>query len=289
MRWNLRLTAAERGVWKSTEMRRRLADARLGDQRREDVRAVDRDTDHHPPRGPRRHLRRVGVLAHGPAHLRARQGRRPQAQDPGGADEVGWRPRSPRGWDATGHCLRPDARTASAAVRPAGRSPEPNKARRTATTARRGGPFSPPACRGVRGGHGLLRRWAVRDAAIRSGPARSTRVAPAMRGAPPVTTLGCAGPAGRGTSNTRSAYCASCHAVRAIDAHEVCRLCWRNAGRSRGPDHTVDPIGANRHGQQLFFADMHKALTGKGPAVIDKTDPTRRCHRRFRTVSSSCS
>ncbi len=29
MRWNLRLTAAERGVWKSTDMRRRLADAGL--------------------------------------------------------------------------------------------------------------------------------------------------------------------------------------------------------------------------------------------------------------------
>jgi putative transcriptional regulator len=29
VRWNLRLTAAERGIWKSTEMRRRLADAGL--------------------------------------------------------------------------------------------------------------------------------------------------------------------------------------------------------------------------------------------------------------------
>ena len=29
MRWNLRLTAAEAGIWKSTEMRRRLADAGL--------------------------------------------------------------------------------------------------------------------------------------------------------------------------------------------------------------------------------------------------------------------
>ncbi len=29
MRWNLRLTAAEQGIWKSTEMRRRLADAGL--------------------------------------------------------------------------------------------------------------------------------------------------------------------------------------------------------------------------------------------------------------------
>ena len=29
MRWNLRLTAAEAGIWKSTEMRRRLAEAGL--------------------------------------------------------------------------------------------------------------------------------------------------------------------------------------------------------------------------------------------------------------------
>ncbi|WP_024875933.1 helix-turn-helix domain-containing protein [Saccharomonospora piscinae] len=29
MRWNLRLVAAEQGIWKSTEMRRRLADAGL--------------------------------------------------------------------------------------------------------------------------------------------------------------------------------------------------------------------------------------------------------------------
>lgn len=29
MRWNLRLTAAEVGIWKSTEMRRRLAEAGL--------------------------------------------------------------------------------------------------------------------------------------------------------------------------------------------------------------------------------------------------------------------
>ena len=29
MRWNMRMKAAERGIWKSTEMRRRLADAGL--------------------------------------------------------------------------------------------------------------------------------------------------------------------------------------------------------------------------------------------------------------------
>jgi putative transcriptional regulator len=29
MRWNMRMKAAERGIWKSTEMRRRLAEAGL--------------------------------------------------------------------------------------------------------------------------------------------------------------------------------------------------------------------------------------------------------------------
>jgi DNA-binding Xre family transcriptional regulator len=29
VRWNLRMTAAERGIWKSTELRRRLAEAGL--------------------------------------------------------------------------------------------------------------------------------------------------------------------------------------------------------------------------------------------------------------------
>lgn len=29
MQWNLRMTAAQRGIWKSTEMRRRLSDAGL--------------------------------------------------------------------------------------------------------------------------------------------------------------------------------------------------------------------------------------------------------------------
>jgi hypothetical protein len=61
--------------------------------------------------------------------------------------------------------------------------------------------------------------------------------------------------------------CASCHTVRAVDPHAVCRLCWRTASGSRGLRHTVDPIGANRNGQQLFLADMHKALTSKGPSV----------------------
>ena len=42
MQWNLRMTAAERGIWKSTELRRLLAEAGLEISRRKDVGAVDR-------------------------------------------------------------------------------------------------------------------------------------------------------------------------------------------------------------------------------------------------------
>ena len=45
MQWNLRMKAAERGIWKSTELRRMLADGRARDQRREDVGALDRHPD----------------------------------------------------------------------------------------------------------------------------------------------------------------------------------------------------------------------------------------------------
>ena len=69
MRWNLRMAAAERGIWKSTEMRRRLADARPGDQRREDVGAVDWHPDLDPARRPRRDLCRPRVQPDQPAHL----------------------------------------------------------------------------------------------------------------------------------------------------------------------------------------------------------------------------
>ncbi len=61
MHWNLRLKAAERGIWKSAEMRRRLADAGLEISRREDVGTVGGDTDHGPPGRPRRDLRGAGV------------------------------------------------------------------------------------------------------------------------------------------------------------------------------------------------------------------------------------
>lgn len=77
MRWNLRMTAAEHGIWKSIEMRRRLADAGLDISGRQDVSAVDHDADLDPPRRPRCHLRRARMRTHRPADLRTRRHRRP--------------------------------------------------------------------------------------------------------------------------------------------------------------------------------------------------------------------
>jgi len=71
MRWNLRMVAAERGIWKSTELRRRLADAGLEISAGKDVRAVDRHPDHDPSRRPRRDLLSPGLRPVGLADLRA--------------------------------------------------------------------------------------------------------------------------------------------------------------------------------------------------------------------------
>ena len=47
MKWNLRLAAANRGIWKASELQRMLAEARPEDQRREDVRAMVRPPGQH--------------------------------------------------------------------------------------------------------------------------------------------------------------------------------------------------------------------------------------------------
>ncbi len=53
--------------------------------------------------------------------------------------------------------------------------------------------------------------------------------------------------------------CASCHHVRSVNGRGICRLCWKSASGYRTSRGLFDPIGGNRHGQQLFLADMQKA------------------------------
>ena len=60
----------------------------------------------------------------------------------------------------------------------------------------------------------------------------------------------------------RLGACASCgRTVHLITSRDICRLCWKNAsgGPRQADDRCLDPITPNRHGQQLFFADMTKA------------------------------
>jgi len=65
--------------------------------------------------------------------------------------------------------------------------------------------------------------------------------------------------------------CVSCSNAVAVNGQGFCRLCWRTASGNRTSIGVFDPMGGNRHGQQLFFADMQKAakvrLRPKPPVV----------------------
>lgn len=58
--------------------------------------------------------------------------------------------------------------------------------------------------------------------------------------------------------------CLGCGRTLILGARGVCRLCHKQASHSREPNRPLDVIGANKHGQQLFLADMftrHKTPT----------------------------
>ncbi len=58
--------------------------------------------------------------------------------------------------------------------------------------------------------------------------------------------------------------CGSCSRTIAVNGRGICRLCWKTASGYRTSRGMFDPIGGNRHGQQLFFADMQKAAAVRG-------------------------
>ena len=74
MKWNLRLAAANRGIWKASELRRMLAERGPGDQRREDVGAVVGPAERAAPGGARRVLRGPGLRDQRPDHRRTGEG-----------------------------------------------------------------------------------------------------------------------------------------------------------------------------------------------------------------------
>ncbi|MGH3451649.1 MAG: hypothetical protein ACRDQW_13180 [Haloechinothrix sp.] len=55
--------------------------------------------------------------------------------------------------------------------------------------------------------------------------------------------------------------CTSCNRAVTVNGRSICRLCWKNASGHRTTLGVFDPIGPNRNGQQLFFADMQRAAS----------------------------
>ena len=57
-------------------------------------------------------------------------------------------------------------------------------------------------------------------------------------------------------SHAKVAACATCGHVVALADDGSCRLCHKQASMLRDEDAALDLVGANRHGQQLFFAGL---------------------------------
>jgi integrase len=59
----------------------------------------------------------------------------------------------------------------------------------------------------------------------------------------------------------REGSCKSCRCRSFISETRVCRLCWETARIGLQPGRPIDVIGANRGGQQLFFANLQSSRT----------------------------
>jgi hypothetical protein len=68
--------------------------------------------------------------------------------------------------------------------------------------------------------------------------------------------------------------CQSCRRDLALGAHDLCRLCSIQAHGQRLPHHPIDAVTANRHGQQLFFADMARKARRAPAAQATQARPT---------------
>lgn len=69
--------------------------------------------------------------------------------------------------------------------------------------------------------------------------------------------------------------CATCSRQQPVNDRGSCRLCWRHAYLTRRPGERIDLAGANRYGQQLFFAGMHSPHNGYRPPARPCPPPVR--------------
>lgn len=66
--------------------------------------------------------------------------------------------------------------------------------------------------------------------------------------------------------------CRACGRHLAVGTHRVCRLCRKQATSAHG---RLDVVAANRHGQQLFLANMAKKTIGPAPTPAPDVVPPR--------------
>jgi hypothetical protein len=76
--------------------------------------------------------------------------------------------------------------------------------------------------------------------------------------------VGCTG--WRSATAAHLGACRSCGRTVTLHRDGVCRLCRKQATRMREPGGKLDLIGANRHGQQLFFANVFRSRASTPPS-----------------------
>ena len=274
MRWNLRMTAAERGIWKSTELRRRLAEAGLEISAGKMsalwtgtptmVRLDDLDVI-------------CVVLQCAPEDLLKPEpdkvaARRPsQVKSATGSEGEG---------DHTAARTQPDpaAGVIQGRPRPCQRCGlKPRAARRTVHCfdCMPGGPIAPPPCR---------RCGATTDFYASGLCSRCHHYAPQR-------VDSCRDCHAWGAARTNKWLCRACvtwrieHPVVAscttcgdnvnVSARRICRLCHSQARRTRVHRELFNVRAASRLGAQLFFADMHKKRTNVARRPVDVVAPAR--------------
>ena len=290
MRWNLRMTAAERGIWKSTEMRRRLAEAGLEvsagkmsrwwtttpvSMRLEDLDVICAVLECTPGR---------------PDGLRAGQGRRPQAARRRDRDQDRiWR----RGWADTDRCLRHDRHHAAVpdlrdpAARDAGNTRAVSNAGQAARSHRRRAAAAAP--KRTTYTSGLCSRCHHHA----PGPKSPRWESPGKLRRRPVKVASCPDCLAWGVTarygwmcvackSWREKYgtdgqCATCGRNVPVSPDGSCRLCHKHrnlAAQLLGRRINIVSLAeANAHGQQLFIAGTWRPAGTIRREYVKKTVP----------------
>jgi len=86
-------------------------------------------------------------------------------------------------------------------------------------------------------------------------------------------------------NNPTTGTCVSCATVRHLNPEGACRLCWRHAVASKQPREPLELELRNRHGQQLFLANIGRVSMAPPVERVPRPPARARYARRFRQLS----